>query len=176
MTGSRRLSHAISEGPGISIVIEVVDRAGAKAAETDGAQAVSVTGVAVGVREATTLPLLWRADGRLREAQAAGADAVVIEVGRDGFEDLVQEADELGLEPVLRVGEEDEIERVLERVDPEILLLAAGELEQLLALLADVPAGKLAIAELAEAGGDDVAALERAGIDAVLLRGPGPGS
>lgn len=176
MTGSRRLSHAISEGTGISIVIEVADRTGAQAAEAGGAQAVSVTGVAVGVREATTLPLLWRVDGRLREAQAAGADAVVIEVGRDGFEDLVEEANELGLEPVLRVGEDDEIERVLERVDPEILLLAAGDLEELLGLLADVPAGKLAIAELAEAGAAEVAELERAGIDAVLLGGSVPGS
>lgn len=173
MTGSRRLSHAISEGTGISIVLEVADRAGANAAEADGAQAVSVTGVAVRVREATTLPLLWRVDGRLREAHAAGADAVVIEVGRDGFEELVEEANELGLEPVLRVAEEEEIERVLERVDPEILLLAAGELEELLALLADVPAGKLAIAELVEAGSAEIAELERAGIDAVLLSGPG---
>lgn len=172
MTGSRRLSHAISEGTGISIVVEVADRAGAQAAETDGAQAVAVTGVAVGVREATTLPLLWLAGGRLREAREAGADAVVIAVGRDGFEDLVEEAHELGLEPVLQVGEEDEIERVLERVDPEILLLAGeGELERLLALLADVPAGKLAIAELAGAGRDQVAELERAGVDAVLVRG-----
>lgn len=173
MTGSRRLSHAISEGTGISIVVEVADRAGAEEAETDGAQAVSVAGVVVGVREATTLPLLWRAGGRLREAQAAGADAVVIDVGRDGFEDLVEEANELGLEPVLRVAEEDEIERALESVDPEILLLAAGELERLLSLLADVPAGKLAIAELVEAGGDEVAELERAGVDAVLLGGSG---
>lgn len=176
MTGSRRLSHAISEGTGISIVLEVVDRAGAEAAETDGAQAVSVKGNAVGVREATALPLLWRADGGLREAQRAGADAVVIEVGRDGFEELVEEANELGLEPVLRVGEEDEIERVLEQVDPQVLLLAAGELDRLLALLADVPAGKLAIAELARAGSDEIAELERAGIDAVLLGGSGPRS
>lgn len=173
MTGSRRLSHAISEGTGISIVVEVADRAGAQAAETDGAKAVAVTGVAVGVREATTLPLIWRAEGRLREAQEAGADAVVIAVG-DGFEDLVEEAHELGLEPVLQVGEEDEIERVLEHVDPEILLLAGeGELGRLLALLSDVPAGKLAIAELAGGGSDEVAELERAGVDAVLIRGSG---
>lgn len=172
MTGSRRLSHAISEGTGISIVVEVADRAGAQAAETAGAQAVAVTGVAVGVREATMLPLLWRAGGRLREAQQAGADAVVIAVGRGSFEDLVEEAHELGLEPVLQVEAEDEIERVLEHVDPEILLLACeGDLARLLALLADVPAGKLAIAELAGAGSDEVAELERAGVDAVLVGG-----
>ena len=174
MTGSRRLSHAISEGTGISIVVEVADRAGAQAAEIDGAKAVAVTGVAVGVREATALPLIWRAEGRLREAQEAGADAVVIAVGWDGFEDLVEEAHELGLETVLQVEGEDEIERVLEHVDPEILLLAGeGELGRLLALLSDVPAGKLAIAELAGGGSDEVAELERAGVDAVLIRGSG---
>ena len=174
MTGSRRLSHAISEGTGISIVVEVADRAGAQAAEIDGAKAVAVTGVAVGVREATAQPLIWRAEGRLREAQEAGADAVVIAVGWDGFEDLVEEAHELGLEPVLQVEGEDEIERVLEHVDPEILLLAGeGELGRLLALLSDVPAGKLAIAELAGGGSDEVAELERAGVDAVLIRGSG---
>ena len=39
----------------------------------------------------------------------------------------------------------------------------------LLALLHDVPAGKLAIAELQDATPDDVAELERAGVDAVLV-------
>jgi indole-3-glycerol phosphate synthase len=65
---------------------------------------------------------------------------------------------------------------VLESVDPEILLLSAdlvadGEtpLERLLDLLPDVPAGKLAIAELSRPSRDDVAELERAGIDAVLV-------
>ena len=42
-------------------------------------------------------------------------------------------------------------------------------LETLLALLHDVPAGKLAIAELRDASSDDVAELERAGVDAVLV-------
>ena len=39
----------------------------------------------------------------------------------------------------------------------------------MLALLPDVPAGKLAIAELAFASRDDVLQLERAGFDAVLV-------
>ena len=39
----------------------------------------------------------------------------------------------------------------------------------LLGLLHDVPAGKLAIAELHDATPDDVAELERSGVDAVLV-------
>ena len=38
-------------------------------------------------------------------------------------------------------------------------------------LLQDVPAGKLAIAELAVSGRDEVAELERAGMDAVIVPG-----
>ena len=39
----------------------------------------------------------------------------------------------------------------------------------LLALLHDVPAGKLAIAELHDATPEDVSELERSGVDAVLV-------
>ena len=39
----------------------------------------------------------------------------------------------------------------------------------LLELLHDVPAGKLAVAELRDATPDDVAELERSGVDAVLV-------
>ena len=41
----------------------------------------------------------------------------------------------------------------------------------MLELLPDVPAGKLAIAELTGASREDVEELERAGIDAVLVSG-----
>jgi hypothetical protein len=58
------------------------------------------------------------------------------------------------------VRDEDELEEVLELVDPEILLLSAEDaddgqdhLERLLELLPDIPAGKLAIAELSLSGG-----------------------
>ena len=44
-------------------------------------------------------------------------------------------------------------------------------LDRLLELLLDVPAGKLAIAELSGASREDVEELERAGIDAVLVAG-----
>jgi hypothetical protein len=174
---NRRLSQAISEGDGISILVEVGDREGARAAEEQGAEGLVVRGVAIGVREATVLPLVWWGDA-LREAQSAGIDAVVLT--GDGDTDVlierVDEANELGLECVLRVSREDDLERVLEHLDPEILLLSTstregdGErLEELLDLLPDIPAGKLAIAELRGATRGDVEELERAGVDAVLV-------
>jgi hypothetical protein len=177
MTGLRRLSHAISEGDGISLLLEVTDRDGARAALAEGAEGLAVRGEAVGVREETQLPLLWIGNG-FREARGAGADAVVLvaEDAGDRLEELFEEAHELGLECVVEVRDEKELEHVLERVDPEILLLSAEEaddgqhhLDRLLELLPDVPAGKLAIAELRHATREEVAELERAGVDAVLV-------
>ncbi len=80
---------------------------------------------------------------------------------------------------MLDVCDEEELELALARVDPEIFLLSGREvdededpLDHVLGLLPDVPAGKLAIADLDVHGRDDVVALERAGVDAVLV-GPG---
>lgn len=174
MRGSRRLSQAISEGDGISVLVEVHDGDGARAAETQGADGLGVHGELDGIRKASELPLLWLG----AVAQAGEADAVVIDAGMlgDRLGDTVEEVHGLGLECVLRVRDEDELEELLESVDPEILLLSADEaddgqhhLDRLLELLPDVPAGKLAIAELASASRDEVLELERAGVDAVLV-------
>jgi hypothetical protein len=66
---------------------------------------------------------------------------------------------------------------VLERFDPEILVLTSGRgnerLSHVLALLSDVPAGKLAIAELDDVDQGAIDELERAGCDAVLFGAPG---
>ena len=176
MNGSRRLSQAISEGDGISVLVEVRDGAGARAAEEQGAEGLVLRLAAGGIREASGLPLLWL--GAPEHADAA--DAVVIDVGAlgDRLAEAVEGAIALGLECVLRVRDEDELEEVLESVDPEILLLSAegqdhddSRLDRLLELLLDVPAGKLAIAELAAASRHDVLELERAGVDAVLVTG-----
>jgi hypothetical protein len=174
VTGPRRLSQAIAEGDGISILVEVDGADAARAAELEGAEAVVLRLHAEGVRAATALPVVW--NGSLDEAQ--DADAVVVDVDREGdrLADVVHEVNALGVECVLRVRDEDDLEHVLESVDPEILLLSAEEaddgqhhLDRLLELLPDVPAGKLAIAELLTATRDEVAELERAGVDAVLV-------
>ncbi len=81
-----------------------------------------------------------------------------------------------GLEHVVDVRDEEELEHALEELDPEIFLLSGRNtddgddpLETVLELLPDVPAGKLAIAHVDAASRADVLALERAGIDAVLV-------
>ena len=80
-----------------------------------------------------------------------------------------------GLDCAVEVRSEEEVERALELLDPEIFLLAPpqddeGErLEAVLELLAAVPAGKLAIADLAVTTEDEVHELERAGVDAVIV-------
>ena len=181
MIGSRRFSQAISEGDGISIVVPVTDPGDARQAEDEGAEAIAIHGAVVDVREATSLPLLWRPHGLPRDAHAADADACVLvyaeledENGR--LEQAYREAVDLGLECAIEVRDEEELAAALERLDPEIFLLAGaggdeGPLEWALDLLQDVPAGKLAIADLPVSGRDEVAELERAGMDAVIVLG-----
>jgi hypothetical protein len=164
-----RLSQAIAEGDGISILVEVAGPDAAGAAERQGADVLVAGRGAAAVRDASQLPLLHL--GSPREAGSDGADAVVVVPDVEAWE----EARAADLEGVVRVGHVGDLERALEQIDPEILLLAADRdahehpLEALLALLHDVPAGKLAIAELRDATTEDVAELERAGMDGVLV-------
>jgi indole-3-glycerol phosphate synthase len=182
VTGTRRFSQAISEGDGISIVVPVGDPGTARAAEEQGAEALALHAAVESVHEATSLPLLWRPHGSPDQAQAAGADACVITVAELGAENgelevAYRAALDLGLECAVEVRHDQELQSALERVDPEIFLLAAGDggdegpLERALDLLQDVPAGKLAIAELPVSSRDEVAELERAGMDAVIVPG-----
>jgi hypothetical protein len=179
--GSRRLSQAIAEGDGISVLVEVVDAAGARGAQEQGARGLVVRRDAGHIRESCNLPVLAFGPS----AAVNAVDAVVVDATEDPdvLSGLVDAAHDRGLECVLRVTDEDDLGEVLELVDPEIFLLAAEDvedgqspLERLLDLLADVPAGKLAIAELAGASRDDVVELERAGVDAVIVSGSDIGS
>ena len=174
---ARRLSQAIAEGDGISVLVEVRDEAAARVAEGAGAEGLVVR-TANDFRAETGLPVL--AYGPEPDDAAAGeADAVVLVLDDDEtLARLVERCDALGVEVVVRVRDDDELERVFEQVDPEIVLLTAERAEdeqppreRLLELLPDVPAGKLAIAELANASRGDVEELERAGVDAVLVTG-----
>ena len=162
MSGSRRLSQRISEGDGIAIIVCVNDADGARNAEQQGAKAIAVYDAIEGIRAATTLPLLWIGAGTPSEA-----DAVRIRPEED--------ADAI-LENVVDVRDDEELELALERLDPEIFLLSSREIDEdadpldaVLELLPDVPAGKLAIAQVDVGNRDEVLALERAGIDAVLV-------
>jgi hypothetical protein len=163
-----RLSQAIAEGDGISVLVEVADGRAAGAAEEQGADGLVARHGSAGVREASQLPLLFV--GAAVDAQLAAADAVVITPDPEAWE----RARGLELECVVRVSDADDLTRALEELDPELILLSTDPqgddaLERLLELLHDVPAGKLAIAELHDASANDVAELERAGVDAVLV-------
>jgi indole-3-glycerol phosphate synthase len=157
----------------------VEDAEAARAAEAQRAEALVVAGDPAAVREATALPILWRAEAPLERA-AEVADAVRLAVGTDEgeaarLERLHGEALALDLDCAVEVRSEEELERALELVDPEIFLLAPetgsshARLELVLDLLAAVPAGKLAIADLAVTTEDEVHELERAGVDAVIV-------
>ncbi len=160
-----RLTHAVAEGDRISVLVEVADGEEAAGAEQQGADALVVR-VPVDLAE-TQLPLLYVGD--VGEARRTGADAVAVTVDSGSWND----AHEAGLDCVAHVADADELGHALEELDPEVFLLSPepgpDALEALLGLLHDVPAGKLAIAELREASADDVAELERAGVDAVLI-------
>jgi indole-3-glycerol phosphate synthase len=177
---SRRFSQAISEGDGISVIADVADAETARIAAAQGAEALAVRGEVDGLRSVTELPILWRATGPPSQAALAGADAwlVAVEDAREDGDWLVRqhaEAVELGLDCVVGVRNEEELELALERLDPEILLLAAGTsldadaLGQALELLPDVPAGKLAVADVPVSSREEVDELERAGVDAVIV-------
>jgi indole-3-glycerol phosphate synthase len=184
-----RFSQAISEGDGISIVpvltAEVAAVAGA--AEEAGAEAIAVsTAEAQAARGATTLPLV--VDGGIHDrpnverVASLGADGWIVVVDSDEGEgehvdELLPIALSLGVDCAIEVWDAENLADVLDRFDPEILVIAhprpenaEDELEYILDLLPDVPAGKLVIARLrSEMLPEQVIALERAGVDAVLV-------
>jgi indole-3-glycerol phosphate synthase len=176
----RSFSHAIAEGDGISVIAAVEDADAARAAEEQRAEALVVTRDPAAVRVGTSLPILWRADVPLRLA-AGAADAYLLVFDSldddDGrLEELYRESIELGLDCAVEVRDEEEVEKALDRVDPEIFVLSPADaerdqtpLEVVLDLLAAVPAGKLAIADLRLTTPDEVQELERAGCDAVIV-------
>ena len=176
---SRRFSHAIAEGDGISVVAAVEDPDAARAAESQRAEALVVNGDPARLREATRLPILWRAGAAVDRA-AEVADAVTLSLpDEDEDHDSAQRRHEdalaAGLDCAVEVHSEEELERALEFLDPEIFLLTPPEsdeeerFELVLDLLAAVPAGKLAIADLAVTTEDEVHELERDGVDAVIV-------
>ena len=177
---ARRFSQAIAEGDGISVLVEVRDAEAAHAAERDGAEALVVRSSVQAVRAATELPILWRSTASIAEAARAGADACLVVVEDlheegDRLEQLYAEALNLGLDCVVEVRDEEELDLALERLDPEIFLLSGRDdddespLVRALELLPDVPAGKLAVADVPVSGREQVDELERAGVDAVIV-------
>ena len=160
MTGPRRLSQAISEGDGISLIVAVAGPEEARQAEAGGAEALLADTSVDAIRAASSLPILT--------AAGSAGDARIVRPGDEDI-DLVD-----SVELVVHVGREEELEEALERFDPELFVLAASDagdpLERVLDLLSDLPAGKLAIADMGDVTQEQLAELERAGVDAVLVR------
>jgi hypothetical protein len=160
VTGPRRLSQAISEGDGISLIVAVRDASEAQRAEAAGAEALLAEEGLDDIRASTGLPIVTAA-GSAGDARIVSSGDEDVELGE-------------GVELVVQVEREEELDEALERFDPELFVLAApdgdGGLEHVLDLLSDLPAGKLAIADLRTATQVEIDELERAGVDAVLVR------
>jgi hypothetical protein len=148
----------------------------ARDAEEAGAEAVLFAagdGTLAAIRAATELPILvlFAAD---RAQSLEGADACIVDVRDDDRDWLdrvrLEVADRVELAP--RIYKDEHLEFVLEELDPEVLVLGSDgdePLAEALELLPDVPAGKLAIADVGARSREEVVELERAGVDAVIV-------
>ena len=181
VNAGRRFSQAISEGDGISL-IALVERAGDESlVEPETADAVLVspahTGLISAVRARTELPIVAQWPGH-PSADFDGVDACLLPVDSEPewLERVHAELSER-IELAFHIEDDEHLATALEDFDPEIFVLGASDkpaeeaLEGVLDLLPDVPAGKLAIAEIPATTREDVLALERAGVDGVLVEG-----
>jgi indole-3-glycerol phosphate synthase len=118
---------------------------------------------------------------QLYECRLAGAGGVVLIAAafddeHDEIADLHALAGSMGLDVIVEVAHESEIEHVLELLDPDSFLLrnrAEGEgvvdFEHTFSLLEEVPAGKVVLSQGGVREREQVTALERSGVDAVIL-------
>lgn len=134
------------------------------------------------VRAAVAVPVL-RKDFILDavqvwEARAAGADAVLLIVGildDDALSGLTRVAEGVGMESLVEVHDARELDRALEvgakviGVNNRDLRTFRTSLEVTLELAARVPPDRVLVSESGIRGGEDVALLGEAGIDAVLV-------
>ena len=134
---------------------------------------------------ATPLPLLHRGllvdPYQLFEVRVAGADGVVLvasvfEDDDSRFSEMEQVAAEIGLDVVVQVASEDEIEHTLELLDPDTFLIrnrdgsgGAVDFERTFSLLEEVPAGKAVLSQGGIRTREQASALEGAGVDAAVL-------
>lgn len=173
--------QAISEGDGISLIPLLEGEPGALRAEgglVAEAVAVSRPELARRANEATELPVLLRrplstsADLDTLDPQLRSVACALLSAASDQLEQLYDLAIASGYDCAVEIRDERELESALERLDPDILLLSVegGEgIEDTVDLLASIPAGKLVIAAVSRLDREELAGLERAGVDAVLV-------
>lgn len=136
----------------------------------------------VAARAATALPLLRKDfvvdEYQLAEGRAAGADAallIVAALGPERLEDLLQAADALGMDALVEVHDRRELEvagaagaRIVGINNRDLKSLQV-DIETTHRLLEAVPPGSIVVAESGIGARDDVARLEDAGVDAILV-------
>ena len=133
-------------------------------------------------RSLTKLPIIRKdfvVDSyQLLEAAEAGADAVLLIVaalGRDELAELAGRAGELGLDVLVEVHDEDELEIALESgaeligINNRDLRGFEVDLQTTFDLLAEIPAGKVVVAESGISNHEQVASLDEVGVDAILV-------
>jgi indole-3-glycerol phosphate synthase len=175
---------AIREGATVEEIVTAYERGGAHALSvlTDGPHFGGSLDDLRAARAATTLPVL-RKDFivdryQLYESVCAGADAVLLIVAalhpRD-LHDLHREARALDLDVLVEVHDEDELAVALD-IEADVIGINNRDLtdftvdvERTYELLSDVPAGKTVVSESGFSHRDEIEALDRVGIDAVLV-------
>ena len=116
---------------------------------------------------------------QLWEAAIAGADAILLIVAALADEDLQllwDEAATLDLDCLVEVHDEEDLERALDLLDPDVIGINNRNLRDLKVdtgttaeLVVDVPAGKTVVAESGYGDRAQIAELDRIGVDAVLI-------
>jgi indole-3-glycerol phosphate synthase len=117
---------------------------------------------------------------QLYEAAVNGADAVLLIVAALSYENLrslYQEARSIDLDCLVEVHDAAELERALE-AGAEVIGINNRNLDDMSVdigttyeLMPDVPAGKTVVAESGISGREELAELDRVGVDAVLIGG-----
>lgn len=115
---------------------------------------------------------------QLVEARLAGADAVLLIVAalsRDELTSLYDQAGEIGLDCLVEVHDDDEMQTAVDcgveiiGVNNRNLHTLEVDTDTALRLLVDAPAGTIVVAESGITSNDDVQRLEEAGVDAILV-------
>lgn len=174
----------IRPGASVTEVVRAYQEAGARAVSvlTEGAYFGGSLDDLVEARGACDLPLLRKDfvvdDYQLLEARAAGADAallIVAALDTEHLEHLMGVASDLGMDTLVEVHDEEEVETAVESgaeligINNRNLHSLEVDLETTFRLLADVPAGTVVVAESGITEREDVERLEEAGVDAILV-------
>ena len=175
----------IREGATVAEVVLAYERGGAAAISilTEGRNFGGSLDDLREARAASKLPIL-RKDFivdpyQLYESAAAGADAILLIVAAldaHVLAELHAEAFTLDLDVLVEVHDEEELECALEVLDADVIGINNRDLadfsvdiERTFELLADIPAGKTVVSESGFHAREQLDALERVGVDAVLI-------